>query len=200
MDGVVLSRFVEPGEVAMINSPLVKIGTADNLILECAIDEADIGQVTLGKRAAISLYAFPQAVYRGEVFEILPDADRVKKSFLAKVKVIDPPDGLRSGMTAEVNVVIEERPGALLVPAEAMEPGQEPAVAVVVDGRLQRRTPRLGVRDMLRIEVLDGLTEGEQVVVAGRGSLEEGARVRATTRPPISGAGPSNATRSGMSL
>ena len=198
MDGVVLSRFVEQGEVAMINSPLVKVGTADNLILECAVDEADIGRLTLGKQVAISLYAFPQAVYRGEVFEILPDADRVKKSFLAKVKLVDPPGGLRSGMTAEVNVIIEERSGALLVPAEAIDPSG--AVAVVFGGRLQRRAPKLGVRDMLRVEVLDGLAEGEQVVVAGADSLAEGARVRETIKPPSSTAVPSNVARSRMSL
>jgi RND family efflux transporter MFP subunit len=198
IDGVVLARFVEPGEVAMINSPLVKIGAADNLILECSIDEADIGKVTVGKRVAISLYAFPQAIARGEVFEILPDADRVKKSFLAKVKFLDPPAGLRSGMTAEANVVIDEHAGALLAPGEAVDSAG--AVFVAVDGRVHRVTPRLGVRDMLRVEVLDGLREGDQVVVSGGAALQEGKRVRGTVKPPFDGVIPSSVTRSKMSL
>jgi multidrug efflux pump subunit AcrA (membrane-fusion protein) len=198
IDGVVLARFVEPGEVAMVNSPLVKIGTADNLILECAIDEADIGKVMLGKRVAISLYAFPQTIAKGEVFEILPDADRVKKSFLAKVRFVDPPMGLRSGMTAEANVVIDEHPGALLAPGEAVDSAG--AVFLVSDGRVHRLTPRLGVRDMLRVEVLDGLREGDPVVVSGAAALQEGKRVHATTKPPFDGVAPSSVTRSKMSL
>jgi RND family efflux transporter MFP subunit len=185
LDGVVLARYVEPGEVAAVNTPLLKIGNVDNLILECAIDEADIGHVSVGKSVAISLYAFSDAVYDGEVFEILPDADRSKKSFLAKVKFRQAPAGLRSGMTAEVNVIIQERPQSLLVPAEAVDASGR--VLVVVNGRLQARAPKLGVRDMLRVEVLDGLAEGEEVVVAGGEGLSEGTRVTATPRPPAEG-------------
>jgi HlyD family secretion protein len=199
MDGVVLSRFVEPGELVMVNSPLLKVGSGDNLVLECAIDEADIGRVALGSRVAVSLYAFPQAIYQGELFEISPDADRVKRSFLAKVKLIEPPAGLRSGMTTEVNVVIDERPGALLVPADAVDANG--GVLVVANGRIQRRTPQLGVHDLLRVEVTRGLSEGEQVVVEGGDALDEGARVTASVRPPSVGrAAQPGTARAGMSL
>jgi HlyD family secretion protein len=185
LDGVVLARYVEPGEVAAVNTALLKIGNVDDLILECSIDEADIGHVAVGQSVAISLYAFSDTVYDGEVFEILPDADRSKKSFLTKVKFRRAPLGLRSGMTAEVNVIVRQRPGSLLVPAEAVDAAGR--VLVVVNGRLQARTPKLGVRDMLRIEVLDGLGEGEEVVVAGAEDLTEGTRARATLRAPAEG-------------
>jgi multidrug efflux pump subunit AcrA (membrane-fusion protein) len=177
---------------------LVKVGATENLILECSIDEADIGKVAPGKTVAISLYAFPRSIVRGEVFEILPDADREKKAFLTKVRFVDPPPGLRSGMTAEANVVIEERPGSLLVPAEAVDASG--SVFVVEGGRLRRRVPALGVRDMLRIEVIEGLREGEPVVVGGADGLGDGARVRETVKPPFDGAVQSGATRSKLSL
>jgi HlyD family secretion protein len=198
LDGVVLARFVEPGEVAAVNTALLKIGDVDNLILECAIDEADIGHVTIGKRVAISLYAFSDAVYDGEVFDILPDADRTKKTFLAKVRFRNPPVGLRSGMTAEVNVIIQERPGALLAPAEALDATDR--VFVVANGRLQTRAPKFGVRDMLRVEVLDGLAEGDEVVVTGGEGLADGTRVQATLRPPADGMRPPKGARSGLTL
>lgn len=198
MDGVVLTRFVEPGEVAMVNSPLVKIGAVDNLILECAVDEADIGKVTIGKKVAISLYAFAQTIAKGEVFEILPDADRAKKSFVTKVKFINPPAGLRSGMTAEANVIIDERPDSLLVPAEAVD--SSGAVLVVEGGRVHRRHPTLGVRDMLRVEVINGLREGDQVVVSDGAKLTENMRAKATIRPPADGAVSPHGTRSKLSL
>jgi len=154
--------------------------------------------VTIGKKVAISLYAFPQAIAKGEVFEILPDADRAKKAFLTKVRFLDPPVGLRSGMTAEANVVIDERPGALLIPAEAVDANG--GVLVVEEGRVRHRSPKLGVRDMVRVEAIEGLAEGEQVIVSGGGALGESARVKTTMHPPFDGVVPSKATRAKMSL
>jgi multidrug efflux pump subunit AcrA (membrane-fusion protein) len=178
--GVVLFRAVEPGEVVAINQPLFRVGDVTNLILECLVDEADVGRVREGASVAISLYAFPGEAFRGQVFAIFPDADRAKKSFLVKVRFERPPPGLRSGMSAEVNVIIDERAGALLAPAEAIE--GDATAWVVREGRVERRTLKLGVRDMVRVEVLSGVGEGERLVVAGFDGLSEGARVTPTEK------------------
>ena len=85
--------------------------------------------------AAVSLYAFPRDVFRGQVFDILPDANRDRKAFLAKVRLEQPPPGLRSGMSAEVNVIAREEEGVLLAPSEAEAEG---SVWTVRDGRAQR--------------------------------------------------------------
>jgi len=198
LDGVVLARFIEPGELAAQNTPLLKVGTADHLVLECAIDEADIGSVTVGKKVAVSLYAFGDTVFEGEVFDVAPDADRAKKSYLAKVQFEKAPPGLRSGMTAEVNVILAERPGSLLVPAEAID--ADGRVLVVAGGRLQARSPKLGIRDMLRVEVLDGLAEGDEVVVAGGDGLVEGVRVRTTVKAPAERLRTPKGSSSGLTL
>ncbi|MFO0675853.1 MAG: efflux RND transporter periplasmic adaptor subunit [Polyangiaceae bacterium] len=80
MDGVVLARLVEPGELVPANGALFRLGDVSNLVLECAVDEADVGRLAVGKKAAVSLYAFPKRVFHGAVFAIFPDADRAKKS------------------------------------------------------------------------------------------------------------------------
>ena len=120
IDGVVLARKVELGEVVMVNQPLLKIGDTRALLLEVSVDEADVARVRDGveekpaSAAAVSLFAFPAQVFRGRVVEILPDANRDRKAFLVKVRLEAPPKGLRSGMSAEVNIIASERPGALL--------------------------------------------------------------------------------------
>jgi HlyD family secretion protein len=197
MDGVVLSRFVDPGEVVMLNQPLFKIGAIEKLIVECAIDEADVGKVDVGKGVAISLYAFPDRVFKGHVIEVLPEADRAKKTFLTKVTFDDPPPGLRSGMSAEVNVIVQERPNALLAPAAGLDPFGH--AFVVSGGKLERRTLKTGLRDLLHVEVVEGLAEGDQVVVGGSPDLPPGTRVTATVKPATSAAPPSTA-HAGMSL
>lgn len=186
LDGVVLGRRVEPGEVVSVNQTLLRVGDTRRLILEVTVDEADVARVHDGNDgkpasvAAVSLLAFGPAVFRGEVFEVLPDANRERKAFLAKVRLRDAPAELRSGMTAEVNIIASERPGVRLIPTDALQDGQ---VWVVRDGKLARQAVQVGLRDLLRTEVTGGLDEGERVVVDRSDKLAEGRRVQPNERP-----------------
>jgi HlyD family secretion protein len=182
MDGVVLAKNIEVGEVVSINQTLFKIGDTKNLILEVSIDEADVGRVRDGEKgsiAAVSLYAFNPKVFSGRVFDIGPDADRARKSFLAKIRLDTPPVGLRSGMSAEVNIVADEHAGALLMPSEA---DINSSVFRIESGRVHKVPVKLGIRDLLRIEVLEGLSEGDIVVVEGQDKIDDGKRVDPTIR------------------
>ncbi len=199
IDGVVLARTVEPGELVPQNGPLFKIGDVKTLVLECMVDEADIGRLDVGKKAAVSLYAFPKQVFRGEVIEILPDADRAKKSFLVKVRVVDAPSAMRSGMSAEVNIIVDEHAGALLAPTEALDANG--SVWVIRGGRAAKQAIVTGVRDMLNVEVLSGLNDGDEIVVLGMADLVVDARVKATHKDPDSlSAAPRAPARGGGSL
>jgi multidrug efflux pump subunit AcrA (membrane-fusion protein) len=114
----------------------------------------------------------------------LPDAQRDKKAFLVKVRLIDPPAGLRSGMTAEVNIIAAEKRGVLVAPTEALRTGAGGALTawVVRDGRAAEVVVRRGIGDVLRSEIVEGLAEGDLVVTEGADGLVEGARVRPTVR------------------
>jgi len=187
LDGVVLSKFVEVGEVVGINQPLFKVGDTRKLLLEVSVDEADIGKVrdaksgTAPSLVAVSLYAFPKQIFAGKVDEILPDANRDRKAFLVKVVFDDPPGGLRSGMSAEVNIVAGQHDGALLAETSAIS---EDGVWIVEDGHASRRPVKVGVRDLLRAEILLGVKEGDLVVVAGQDGLSDGKRVTASVKNP----------------
>jgi HlyD family secretion protein len=187
-EGVVLARFVEPGEVVAVNQPLFKVGDPKKLLLEVTIDEADVGRVHDGSdgqpasAVAASLHAFPGRAFGGHVIKVMPDADREKKSYLAKIRLDQAVAGLRSGMTAEVNILITEKSGALLVPADAIKDGQVWRIAA---GHAERRKLTVGIHDLLRAEVLSGLGEGDSVVMGGQELLaRDGMRVRATEDAP----------------
>jgi HlyD family secretion protein len=186
LDGVVLTRSIEIGEVVAQNQTLFKIGDTRDLILEVSVDEADVARVHDGSDkappspAAVSLYAFRKEVFKGKVFEVRPDANRERKAFLVKVRLDNPPPGLRSGMSAEVNIIAREVNDVLLAPSEAESDG---AVWVVEGNRARKRTIEVGIRDLLRLQVLSGLSEGDPVVVDGQDKLKEGARVSVTVRP-----------------
>ncbi len=184
-DGVVLGKVVEVGEVVSVNQPLFRIGDTSRLVLEAMVDEADIAKVSDGRdgkpasACAVNLYAYPKAAFAGTVFEVLPDANRERKAFLVKVRFDAPPAGLRSGMTAELNVIAGKKTGVLLAPAEAEAEGH---VWLVRGGRVERRAVTVGIRDLLRVEIESGLEEGDLVVVDGQKTIAEGARVTVTER------------------
>jgi multidrug efflux pump subunit AcrA (membrane-fusion protein) len=184
LDGVVLVRQVEPGEVVSVNQPLFVVGDCTSFVLELSVDESDIARVHDGatgpaSEVVVSLPAYPERRFVGHVFEILPEGDRVRKTFLAKVRLQDPPLGLRSGMTSEVNVIVRARPG-LLAPASAESEG---FAWIVRGGRAHRVAVEVGIRDPLQLEILSGLREGDQVVIESGSKLSEGQQVRAISAP-----------------
>ncbi len=187
IDGVVLVKHIEPGEVVSVNQVLFTVGDTSRLILEVSVDEADVARISDGRDgrspspAAVSLYAFPDQVFAGGLFELFPDANRERKAFLAKVRLLQPPVALRSGMTAEVNFVTRQAEGALLAPTSAVDDGK---VWVVEGGRAHQRVVQTGIHDLLRVQLLSGLREGERVVIEGRELLKENSRVSAKERPP----------------
>lgn len=180
LDGIVLTRSIEIGEVITINQTLFKVGDTSSLILEVSVDEADVARVQKDAAAAVSLYAFPKQTFKGTVFDVFPDANRERKAFLAKVRLTAPPPGLRSGMSAEVNIIAAEHDGVLLAPTEAITDG---AVWIIRGGRAERQPVVAGIRDLLRVEISDGLAEGDEVVVEGGDQLKPGKRVVTTLRP-----------------
>src|SRR5262249_1391773 len=147
---------------------------------------------------AISLYAFTGQAFDGKVIEILPDTDRIKKSFPVKVRFAAPPEGLQSGMNADVNIVAERHDNALLAPADAIDSASD--ARIVRDGRAWKQKLKVGVRGLLRAEVLSGVSEGDQLVVAGGEALAAGSRVRATGVPLEMGKPLPQAAKPGASL
>lgn len=176
MDGVVLARHVELGEVVAPQQNVLRIGDLRHLWIEARVDEADIGRVRQEMPAAVRLYAFPGRTFRGRVARILPEADRERKSFEVDIDLAEEVPGLRPGMTAEINIVIKERGGALLLPADAV---RDRHVWIIQDGRLVRRDVEVGIRDQTRVEVLRGVSEGDQVVLDDEARLREGLPVSA---------------------
>jgi HlyD family secretion protein len=193
LDGIVLRRNVEPGEVVAQNQSLFDVGDTSKLVLRVAVDEADVGHVSADppSSALATLHAFRERTFRGHVTRVFPDADRATKSFVAYVTLDDAPPTLRSGMSAEVNVVTAQKEGALLAPMEALEGGSAWAV---VSGRAHHRDVDVGIHDLLSAEVRSGLAEGDLVVVDGQGALSEGARVAVRTAAPARAVAPAPAT------
>ncbi|GIW11149.1 MAG: hypothetical protein KatS3mg061_2206 [Dehalococcoidia bacterium] len=174
-DGVVSALTASPGEVVGSN-PFLTLVDPTNLRLDVNVDENDVARLDLGQAATITLDALPGRTYRGRVIAIAPVATIQQGVASYPVSLqIEQPEGVKAGMTANVQIIVEERQNVLLVPARAVRTqGRERSVDVLLaDGRVETRRVRVGVSNDQQTEILEGVREGEQVVIPST-----------TTRPP----------------
>jgi HlyD family secretion protein len=177
--GSVLTRDIEIGSpVSSIlnlgaNATLVMtIGDIDRVFVRGQVDEADIGRVRLAQPARIRVETFKDKIFNGRVTQISPmgvEKDNVT-NFEVRVSIDNPGKELKANMTANAEIVLEEYPGALIVPEAAVSynPQKQAFVDVAAPGtKLGRRKTavKLGVGNGTKIQVLDGVKEGDKVIL-----------------------------------
>lgn len=174
LDGVVLRKDGEVGEVAEPGQVLFWVGQPTPLWIVAEVDEEDIPDVRPGQRTLIKADAFVGRTLEGSVQQITPKGDPVNKNY--RVRIALPGDTpLMIGMTTELNIVIRRKEDVLLVPTDAVSSAR----VWLVDGdRVTPRSVTTGIRGGNRVEIVDGLTGGERIVVAPPADLADGTRVR----------------------
>jgi membrane fusion protein, multidrug efflux system len=175
MAGMVLRQDGEVGEIAEPGAVLFHVGQPRPLRVVAEVNEEDIPRVRAGQRTLLRADAFPEEALEAVVESVTPMGDPVARTY--RVRFDLPEDTpLLIGMSVEVNVVTAVHAEALLVPAGAV--GADGAVWVAADGRAERRAVATGIRGAAQVEVTDGLSEGEAVMVPAPDGLGEGAPVR----------------------
>lgn len=174
IDGVVTRRDVEPGELATPTRVLAQLGDPARLRITATVDERDIVRVRPGQRALMASDAWPGRSIPATVSEVTPTGDPAQRAF--RVRLAPSRSDLPLGLSLEINIVAARHERALLVPADAVSGGK---VWLVRDGRARRQTVRTGIRGADSVEIVSGLANGDQVIVAAPADLTEGARVKA---------------------
>lgn len=191
MDGVVTARRIEEGEVAVIgiqNSPgtvLLTISDMSVVEAELEVDETSIPSVKLGQEARVRLDAYPNQTFRGVVTEVgsspLVTAANQAIKFKVKVRLDDPPAGVKPGLSARADILTGYRGNALSVPLQALvvrdierKPGEAPptpdapreqeGVYLMEEGKTRFQPVKTGLIGDLSIEVVSGLKGGETVI------------------------------------
>ncbi len=199
MDGIVTARRVEEGEVAVIgiqNSPgtvLLQISDMSVVEAELEVDETSIPTVALGQEVRVRLDAYPNKTFRGTVTEvasspILSGANQAIK-FEVKVRLDDPPKGIKPGLSARADILTGFRSDALVVPLQALvvreierkegtkvdpnAPRDQEGVYLMEDGKARFQPLETGMLGELSIEVISGLKGGETLVTGPFKALRE---------------------------
>ena len=179
MDGLILSRDVEVGDAV---SSILILGSQATLVMTMGdvsevyvlgkVDEADIGQVYLGQQARIVVESFKDKKFVGEVTKISPfgvEVDNVT-TFEVRVSIKNPGGELKTNMTANAEIILEEKKDVLLVPESAVVYDRERNTSLEVPDPKAPHGKRevqvtLGISNGVKTELVEGLEEGGQVVL-----------------------------------
>ena len=179
IDGIVLRRDGEVGEIAEAGRSCSASAREKPLQVVAEVNEEDIPRVKVGQTVLFRTDAFIGKRIEGKVREITRIGDPIAKTY--RIKVALPDDTvLMPGMSLEANVITREKPGALLIPSDALK-GTD--VFVVDNGRVEEAQGRDRHSRRASAEVVAGLSERDRIVLPPPAGLTDGGRVRVVTAP-----------------
>lgn len=186
-DGVVGIRGVSLGDYVKDGTDLVNVEDVRILKVDFRLPERNLTQIKVGQTIEVVADALPGERFSGNIDAINPRIDANGRSLELRARLDNTGGKLRPGMFVRVRVIVGERTNALLVPEEAIVPqGSEFFIYKVVDGQARRVPVKIGVRRDALVEIVDGLTTGDQVVTAGMRLSRDGQPVRVLPpTPPV---------------
>jgi len=178
LTGIIGRVYVDIGTQVSPQTPVALVVHMDNVKINLDIPEQHLPRISPGQIARVFVQAYPGKEFSGEVSRISPVLDLETRTAPIEITIPNPDHALKSGMFAQVKLVIEERKNVPVIIKEAIM-GKEPGLYVyVVDGGLAyQKNIKTGIRQGADFEVIEGLKEGDLVVVMGQQRLYDGAPV-----------------------
>jgi len=178
-DGLLGLRQVSEGSFLSSNTVITTIDAIDVIKLDFAVPERFIATLAAGQKVEASVEAYPGRLFKGVVTTVDSRIDPATRTVVVRAEIMNEDRALRPGLLMRVEV-ISRNWTALAVAEEAVVPtGGKTYVFVVADGTAERREVKLGLRRPGYVEVLEGLKDGERIVVEGTFRLgRKGVKVR----------------------
>ncbi len=212
INGTVISLDVQPHELVNANSTIATLADLRQMRALVNINEVDIARTRVGQQALVSLDAFPGKLFPGKVAQIAEDAtvqDNIV-TYQVTVEMDNARNFLKSGMTADVRILVAKKDGALLVPVEAIQEQKNRAFVKIKAGdKTTLRPVEVGLRNERFVEITNGLKEGDEVAFLLPASSDSNGAVSAYQRgngmggfggsPPQGGGNPQRSWQMGGS-
>lgn len=168
INGFIAKKEIKKGEVALANVPVISLMAEKGLQIKTYVPEVDVSKIEVGDRVLITLDAFPRKEFFGEIIHIDSAETIIDGVVYYKVKsTIDIQDtNVKSGMTADIIIIIDLEEDALIIPRRAViEKDKKSIVRIPVNGDFQEIEVETGlVGSDGNIEIISGLKEGDEVI------------------------------------
>ena len=179
--GLVVGRQREAGDIAVPGSAILTLISTDVLWIRAWVDETEMSKLTVDQPARIVFRSQPERDFAGKVVRLAKQADRETREFVVDVQVSELPENWAVGQRAEVFIETDRQDEVLTLPLMTLNRRDEhDGVFVAEEGTARWRAVTLGVRGREDVEVREGLSESEMVLLVptGQPMLTDGRRVR----------------------
>ncbi len=178
-DGTIGLRSISEGDYLTSGQDIVTLINSNPIKLEFRIPEVYLSEVAIGQKVDVRVDAFRGKTFTGEVYAIAPEVDVAGRSFMVRAQIPNNDGLLVPGLFAQVELELERKENALLIPEAALMPaGDKQYVYRVDDGKAVRTEVDLGMRQGDMVEIISGLGPGMQVVTAGQMKIMDGSKVQ----------------------
>ncbi len=176
-----LGQYLPPG------SAIVALEALDPVYVDYALPERNLRDLKVGQAVEVGVAAFPETVFPGEVRAISPAVSRETRNIQVRALLANPEQRLRPGMFAKVSTLLPTREQVLTLPRRAITFNTYgDSVFLIEDGSgeqagslvVQRRQVQTGAVRGDEVEIVDGLEDGDRLVLAGQVKLRNGAAVQ----------------------
>jgi len=175
VDGFVGRRNLDPGAFVSQNVAVASVVDISFVRLVVNLVEKDIRRVSAGMTADVGVDAYPGETFKGRVARVAPVLDPATRTAQMEVEVPNGDFRLKPGMYARVQITVDHREAALVVPRNSVVDLEgKRGVFLASDSKAQFREVKLGLQEAELVEVVAGLNEGEQIVTTGAAALKDG--------------------------
>lgn len=176
--GVISYRNAEAGAMAAANTKVLTITDTSGIYIDCPVAEADVAAIQPGMTVSVSVESLANT-YDGTITYVSPAMDPTNKTYIVRITLSNPDNLLRGGMFAQSSLEVLQRRNTLFVPKDALveQNGVSQLYVINPNSTIAIRTVKTGLRNDNYVEILEGLSDGEQIATTNLARLRDGVSV-----------------------
>ncbi len=186
ISGIVTKRYLDIGAEVSPPSPgtaLFQVINMDRVKVVVNVVEEELGNIRPGQNAEVRVDAYPDKIFSGNVSLISPVVNQLNRTVPVEIILSNPEHRLKPGMFTQAKIFIGERKDLILIPAHSItDQGQNKKVFVVNEGKASSRTVETGITKDGWVEIKNGLSENDSLIVAGQYLVKENELVKIISR------------------
>ncbi|MCK0162147.1 efflux RND transporter periplasmic adaptor subunit [Allomuricauda sp. F6463D] len=157
INGTVYALYKNPGEIVTTQQPVAAVGKTRAFVIELLVDEVDIVKLKKGQQVFLTLDSYGSNVFEATLNKIYPRKDERSQTFKVEALFKKPPNTLYPGLSGEGNIVISQKEETLTIPKDYLFDASK---VITEDGEIE---VSVGLQNLDRVEILDGLDEGTAI-------------------------------------
>ena len=179
--GVIAYREAEVGALAAAGAKAFTLVDTSHINVDCSIGENDAAILQAGMGVIITIDALGRD-YAGKIIFVSPSMDADSKSYKVRISLDNPDSQVKAGLFAHTAVDILQRAQTIFVPQSAVmtRNGEQYVFVLLEDGTVKKRVVKIGLLNDTSEEILEGIAEGEKIILTNQDKLQDGMKVKVT--------------------